>query len=150
MFSAAVFKFMPRFKAQSEGSIVYYTHALVVESCKQRGNLIHMSMVCWRTRVPFPTRAAKVSCCLRPSRFPCSPPSARAQFPHSTVPDALSAVLPKCLQTGKTYEANMSPQVCPQRNAFLIQLLREKKERKKENPETRYTIAHISRSRRSW
>ncbi len=43
--SAAVFKFMPRFKFQTEGSDVFFSHTVVVESCKQRGTMLHNSEV---------------------------------------------------------------------------------------------------------
>jgi hypothetical protein len=41
--SAALFKFMPRFKAQTEGSVVYYSHTVVLESVRQRGMALHAS-----------------------------------------------------------------------------------------------------------
>jgi hypothetical protein len=67
---------MPRYKAQAVGSIVYYTHSVVLESVKQRGMMLHTSMV-----------------------------------PYSTIPSTKDASLPKCLQTEKTLETNLSPQV---------------------------------------
>ena len=41
--TAALFKFMPRFKAQTEGSVVYYSHTVVLKSVWQRGMSIHAS-----------------------------------------------------------------------------------------------------------
>jgi len=73
--SAALFKFMPRYKAQAVGSIVYYAHAVVLESVKQRGMMLHTSMVA-----------------------------------YSELPSPWEPTLPKCLQTGKTLETNLSPQ----------------------------------------
>lgn len=42
---AAQFKFMPRFKAQTEGSVVYYSHTVVLESVLLRGMSMHASNV---------------------------------------------------------------------------------------------------------
>ena len=36
---------MPRFKAQTEGSVVYYSHTVVLESVRQRGMSVHASNV---------------------------------------------------------------------------------------------------------
>jgi hypothetical protein len=72
--SAALFKFTPRFKAQTEGSIVYYSHSVRIESVKQRGYLVHISSAC----------------------------------PYSPIPDWRNSLLPKSLQTGKIYEANLA------------------------------------------
>ena len=41
--SAGQFKFMPRFKAQTEGSVVYYSHTVVLESVLLRGRFMHAS-----------------------------------------------------------------------------------------------------------
>ena len=41
--SAAQFKFMPRFKAQVVGNVVYFNDSLVLESSKQRGMHLHTS-----------------------------------------------------------------------------------------------------------
>jgi hypothetical protein len=71
--SACLFKFMPRFKAQTEGSIVYYSHSLRIESVKQRGYLVHISNI-----------------------------------PYSPIPDWRNSLLPKTLQTGKIFEANLA------------------------------------------
>jgi hypothetical protein len=74
--SAAVFRFMPRFKAQTEGSIVYYSHSLRIESIKQRGYYVHISDV-----------------------------------PYSPIPDWRNSTLPKSLQNGKIFEANLATAV---------------------------------------
>ena len=75
--SACVFKLMPRFKAQSEGGGVYYSHAMRIESVKQHGFCVHMS----------------------------------PHKPYSPIPDSGNPALPKCLQTGKTLEMNLSTEV---------------------------------------
>jgi hypothetical protein len=46
--SAALFRLMPRFKVQMEGSTVYYANAFIIESVKLRGMALHTSEV--RTR----------------------------------------------------------------------------------------------------
>jgi hypothetical protein len=75
--SACYFKVVPRFKAQTEGSIVYFGHSLVLESGKLPGTFVHTSLAC-----------------------------------YDETPDSLDPALPKCLQTGITYEANASPKGC--------------------------------------
>jgi hypothetical protein len=40
-----MFKITPRFKAQTEGSLVQYTHKMHIESVKQRGFMLHVSSV---------------------------------------------------------------------------------------------------------
>jgi hypothetical protein len=72
--SSALFRFMPRFKAQTEGSIVYYSHSLRLESAQQSGYYVHIS----------------------------------PQSPYSKIPDWRNSELPKSLQTGKIYEANLA------------------------------------------
>ena len=78
---------MPRFKAQAVGSIVYYTHSVVLESVKQRGMMLHTSMV-----------------------------------PYSNIPSTKDASLPKCLQTEKTLETNLSMQVNKNKNKEVVSL----------------------------
>ena len=78
----ALLQFMPQFKAQTKGSVVYYGHHLIVESFKQRGMHLHVSQkMTW------------------------------SQLPSVQNPD-----LPKCLQTGQTFEANLSPKA----EAFVV------------------------------
>jgi hypothetical protein len=48
--SAALFKIMPRFKAQTEGSIVYHTHSVVFESVRQKSMFLHTSSIAYDTR----------------------------------------------------------------------------------------------------
>eukprot|EP00615_Pteridomonas_danica_P005853 CAMPEP_0114339576 /NCGR_PEP_ID=MMETSP0101-20121206/7817_1 /TAXON_ID=38822 ORGANISM="Pteridomonas danica, Strain PT" /NCGR_SAMPLE_ID=MMETSP0101 /ASSEMBLY_ACC=CAM_ASM_000211 /LENGTH=2941 /DNA_ID=CAMNT_0001472581 /DNA_START=113 /DNA_END=8938 /DNA_ORIENTATION=+ len=48
--SAALFKIMPRFKAQTEGSIVYHSHSVVFESVRQRSMFLHTSSIAYDTR----------------------------------------------------------------------------------------------------
>jgi len=67
--SASYFKVVPRFKAQTEGSIVYFGHSLVLESAKFPGTFVHTS-----------------------SAF------------YNETPGKYYSSLPKCLQTGTTYE----------------------------------------------
>jgi hypothetical protein len=83
--SAAVFRFMPRFKAQTEGSIVYYSHSLRIESIKQRGYYVHISDV-----------------------------------PYSPIPDWRNSTLPKSLQNGKIFEANLATAVDSTHYAFSL------------------------------
>jgi hypothetical protein len=51
------FKLMPRFKAQTEGSIVYYDDSMVIESLMQRENYLHTSPVRTSTDSPDSTEA---------------------------------------------------------------------------------------------
>ena len=59
--ASALFKFMPRFKAQTEGSIVYYTHTLVVESVQQREMRLHTSSLAY-SNIPDPSNPALPKC----------------------------------------------------------------------------------------
>jgi len=45
IYSACMFKITPRFKAQTEGSLVLFTHKMHIESVKQRGFMLHVSGV---------------------------------------------------------------------------------------------------------
>jgi hypothetical protein len=56
-----LFKLCPRFKAQTEGSIVYYSHTLVVESVKQPGMLLHTSPIAY-SEVPDSSNPAFPKC----------------------------------------------------------------------------------------
>ena len=47
---AGQFRFMPRFKAQSEGSTVYYSHSLKVENMKLEGMYLHTSDVAYSAK----------------------------------------------------------------------------------------------------
>ena len=72
--SAALFKVLPRFKAQKKNSVIYFTHTLILESVIQKRMRLHTSSGC-----------------------------------YSKLPDPRNPRLPKCLQTEKIMESNLSP-----------------------------------------
>lgn len=59
--AAGLFRLVPRFKAQTEGSIVYYNHTLKVESVKMKGMLLHASPQTY-SDIPDPNNAALPKC----------------------------------------------------------------------------------------